>query len=72
MSKIDTLMENPTRTTLSATQITMYAVETVKILLGEFNGHPSMILTAATLAMPQSLQTYANLNAIIRNVETRL
>lgn len=72
MSKIDALMEHPTRTTLSATQITMYAVETIKILLGEFNGHPSMILTAATLAMPQSLQTYANLIAVTRNVETRL
>lgn len=58
--------------TLSATQITMYAVETTKILLGEFNGHPSMILTAATLAMPHSRQTYANLIAVTRNVESRL
>lgn len=58
--------------TLSATQITMYAVESVKILLGEFNGHPSMILTAATLAMPHSHQTFANLIEVTRNVETRL
>lgn len=58
--------------TLSATQVTMYAVEAVKILLGEFNGHPDMILTAVTLAMPHSLQTYANLIAVTRNVESRL
>lgn len=58
--------------TLSATQVTMFAVETVKILLGEFNGNPSMILTAATLAMPHSHQTYANLIAVTRNVESRL
>ena len=57
--------------TLSATQITMYAVEATKILLGEFNGHPSMILTAATLAMPHSHQTHANLITVTRNVETR-
>ena len=58
--------------TLSATQITMYAVESVKILLGEFNGHPSMILTAATLAMPHSHQTFANLIEVTRNMESRL
>lgn len=58
--------------TLSATQITMYAVEVVKILLGEFNGDPSMILTAATLVMPHSHQTYANLITVTRNVESRL
>ena len=58
--------------TLSAAQITMYAVETTKILLGEFNGDPSMILTAATLVMPHSHQTYANLITVTRNVESRL
>ena len=58
--------------TLSATQITMYAVEATKILLGEFNGNPEMILTAATLVMPYGHQTSANLIAVTRNVESRL
>lgn len=58
--------------TLSATQITMYAVEATKILLGEFNGDPSMILSAATLAMPYGHQTSANLLTVTRNVESRL
>lgn len=58
--------------TLTATQVTMYAVEATKILLGEYNGHPSMILIAATLVMPHIHQTYANLIAVTRNMESRL
>lgn len=58
--------------TLSATQVTMFAVEATKILLGEFNGNPVMILTAVTLVMPHSLQTYANLIVVTNNVESRL
>lgn len=63
--------ERHTRT-LSASQISLYAVEAIKLLLGEFNGDPSMILTAAILVMPHGHQTSANLIAVTRNVESRL
>lgn len=58
--------------TLSASQITMFAVEAAKILIGEFNGCPSMLLIAVTLTVPHSLQTSANLIAVTRNLESRL
>lgn len=58
--------------TLSASHITMYAVEATKILLSEFDGAPSMVPAAVALVMPYRVQTYANLTAVACNVESRL